>query len=265
MVLAEAGADYVGFGAPPHLKDRDKARVRREELIAWWAPIFEVPCVAFDVETGEEAAQLAAAGADFFAVALTADLTAKAARSAARGWPAAIAGGEPDNGLRSCHAMVETRRPRFSDSAVARLLLGAAGGRGGDQLLGGPRRSRRADREGKRRRRHPSGLARHRHQGRARHPRGRPMPALTPRHGPARPRRPPAEEDPAYEAFEQGYYMTALELAVKAPSGASRRPTPWSGASMRRGSARRPTRRWRPSGSRARPSWATRRPCSPWA
>jgi thiamine-phosphate pyrophosphorylase len=79
MLLAEAGADYVGFGAPLHLKDRDKARDRREELIAWWAPIFQVPCVAFDVESREEAARLASAGADFIAVTLSAELSASAA------------------------------------------------------------------------------------------------------------------------------------------------------------------------------------------
>ena len=79
MVLAEAGADYVGFGAPPHLKDRDKARIRRAEMVAWWAPTFEVPCVAFDVETCEEAAGLAADGADFVAVTLAAGLAEPAA------------------------------------------------------------------------------------------------------------------------------------------------------------------------------------------
>src|SRR5262245_50519874 len=79
MILAEAGADYVGFGAPLHLKDRDKARTRREDMIAWWAPIFQVPCVAFDVETREEAARLASHGADFIAVTLAAELTASAA------------------------------------------------------------------------------------------------------------------------------------------------------------------------------------------
>lgn len=79
MVLAEAGADYVAFGAPPHLKDRDKARMRRGEMVEWWAPIFEVPCVAFDVETCEEAAALAADGADFVAVTLPAGLAEAAA------------------------------------------------------------------------------------------------------------------------------------------------------------------------------------------
>jgi thiamine-phosphate pyrophosphorylase len=78
MVLAEAGADYVGFGAPPHLKDRDKSRIRRAEMVAWWTTLFEVPCVAFDVETCEEAAALAADGVDFVAVTLAAGLAAPA-------------------------------------------------------------------------------------------------------------------------------------------------------------------------------------------
>jgi thiamine-phosphate pyrophosphorylase len=70
MTMAEAGADYLAFGAPDHLKDRDKARVRRGELIEWWGEIFQVPCVAFDVESAEEAQALAEAGADFVAITL---------------------------------------------------------------------------------------------------------------------------------------------------------------------------------------------------
>lgn len=67
MSLGEAGADYVGFGIPSFVEDRSKARERQEELIAWWAEIFEIPAVAFDVEDHEAAAQLATAGADFVA------------------------------------------------------------------------------------------------------------------------------------------------------------------------------------------------------
>lgn len=80
MIAAEAGADYIAFGAPAHLNDRDKARGRRDELIAWWAEIFQVPCVAFDVESPREAEALATAGADFLAVRLAAGTTPASAR-----------------------------------------------------------------------------------------------------------------------------------------------------------------------------------------
>ena len=68
MTLGEAGADYVGFGIPAHVEDRDTARERRLDLVAWWSEIFELPGVAFDVETADDAAALARAGADFVAV-----------------------------------------------------------------------------------------------------------------------------------------------------------------------------------------------------
>ncbi len=75
MTVAEAGADYVAFGAPAHLKDADKGRARRNELIAWWGEIFQLPCVAFDVETVAEAEALARNGADFVAITLGAGLS----------------------------------------------------------------------------------------------------------------------------------------------------------------------------------------------
>ncbi len=49
MTAGEDGADYVGFGIPAFVKDRETAIERQIELIAWWSEIFEVPCVAFDV------------------------------------------------------------------------------------------------------------------------------------------------------------------------------------------------------------------------
>jgi thiamine-phosphate pyrophosphorylase len=74
MTLGEEGADYIAFGIPAHVEDRDTARARRRELIAWWSEIFEIPCVAFDVETPEDAHDLAASGADFIAVRVPAGL-----------------------------------------------------------------------------------------------------------------------------------------------------------------------------------------------
>jgi thiamine-phosphate pyrophosphorylase len=65
MVLAELGADYIGFGDP---SGRGEADLHSQaELISWWSDIFVIPSVAFDVETAEAAARLAALGADFIA------------------------------------------------------------------------------------------------------------------------------------------------------------------------------------------------------
>jgi thiamine-phosphate pyrophosphorylase len=68
MELGEAGADYVGFGIPAHVEDRETARARRYELVRWWSELVEVPCVGFDVEAPEEVSRLVTAGADFVAV-----------------------------------------------------------------------------------------------------------------------------------------------------------------------------------------------------
>ncbi len=66
MLAAEAGADYVMFGEP----DADGARpafAAIEERVAWWAEVFESPCVAY-AAAREEVAPLVAAGADFIAL-----------------------------------------------------------------------------------------------------------------------------------------------------------------------------------------------------
>lgn len=92
MVAGEAGAEYVAFGIPDHVDDRVKAHRRRCELVAWWSEIFEVPVVAFDVATSEEAGQLAAAGADFIALTLPAREPPAASGELVRVAQAAIAG-----------------------------------------------------------------------------------------------------------------------------------------------------------------------------
>lgn len=65
---AEAGADYVAFGAffPTATKD---AKSRADiELLAWWSEMMVVPCVAIGGITPENAKPLVEAGADFLAV-----------------------------------------------------------------------------------------------------------------------------------------------------------------------------------------------------
>lgn len=91
MVLGEAGADYVAFGIPPHVEDRNTAEHRQCDLIAWWSEIFEVPCVACDVERPEHASYLAQAGADFIAVTMPIDLSPSDAVKWALEMQAAIA------------------------------------------------------------------------------------------------------------------------------------------------------------------------------
>jgi thiamine-phosphate pyrophosphorylase len=66
MVAAEAGADYVMFGEPDaagHRPSRDAVVDR----VAWWAEVFEIPCVGYAAALDDIDA-LAAAGADFVAV-----------------------------------------------------------------------------------------------------------------------------------------------------------------------------------------------------
>lgn len=90
MTAGEAGADYIGFGIPDFVRDRAKAVARRLDLVAWWAELFEMPCIAFDVATAEEAAGLAAAGADFVAVTLRAGVSAAEAAGLVRDIAAAV-------------------------------------------------------------------------------------------------------------------------------------------------------------------------------
>ena len=68
MDAAEAGADYVAFGAFfPTATKAAKTRADPELLTAWQEAML-APCVAIGGITVETAAELAAAGADFLAV-----------------------------------------------------------------------------------------------------------------------------------------------------------------------------------------------------
>jgi thiamine-phosphate pyrophosphorylase len=66
MIAAEAGADYVMFGEPDASGERPSLEAI-EERIAWWAEVFELPCVGYAASHGD-IAPLVKAGADFVAL-----------------------------------------------------------------------------------------------------------------------------------------------------------------------------------------------------
>ena len=66
MLAAEAGADYVMFGEPEASGQRPSFGAIVER-VAWWAEVFEIPCVGF-AGSLDEVEPLAAAGADFIAL-----------------------------------------------------------------------------------------------------------------------------------------------------------------------------------------------------
>ena len=68
MEAGEAGADYVAFGAFYPSTTKEPAHQADVELLAWWADLMEVPCVAIGGITADNAEPLVRAGADFLAV-----------------------------------------------------------------------------------------------------------------------------------------------------------------------------------------------------
>ncbi len=90
MSLGELGADFVAFGVPVFVKDRETAFERQCDLVAWWSEIFEIPCVAMDVVGPDEAAELAGAGADFVCATIRAGISAGDAVALARAFATAI-------------------------------------------------------------------------------------------------------------------------------------------------------------------------------
>lgn len=68
MEAAEAGADYVAFGAFYPTETKTTEHRPDPEILTVWQQVMEVPCVAIGGITVENAAPLIAAGADFLAV-----------------------------------------------------------------------------------------------------------------------------------------------------------------------------------------------------
>jgi thiamine-phosphate pyrophosphorylase len=68
MQAGEDGADYVAFGAFYPTTTKAPPAMADIEILAWWAEVMEVPCVAIGGITAENCAPLVQAGADFLAV-----------------------------------------------------------------------------------------------------------------------------------------------------------------------------------------------------
>jgi thiamine-phosphate pyrophosphorylase len=64
MRVAELGGDYVAFAGP---EGGIGAIDEIADLVAWWAEIFVVPCVGWNIERIGDAERLASLGADFIA------------------------------------------------------------------------------------------------------------------------------------------------------------------------------------------------------
>src|SRR5262249_16650947 len=68
MEAAEAGADYVAFGAFFPTSTKASGHRADLEILRWWSEIMTVPCVAIGGITPANCGPLVAAGADFLAV-----------------------------------------------------------------------------------------------------------------------------------------------------------------------------------------------------
>lgn len=68
MEAAQAGADYVAFGAFYPTQTKTATAQAAPDLISWWSEMMVVPCVAIGGITVDNASRLIDAGADFLAV-----------------------------------------------------------------------------------------------------------------------------------------------------------------------------------------------------
>jgi thiamine-phosphate pyrophosphorylase len=68
MRAAEAGADYVAFGAFFPTTTKSPKASADSEILSWWQEIMTVPCVAIGGITVDNCQPLVDAGADFLAV-----------------------------------------------------------------------------------------------------------------------------------------------------------------------------------------------------
>ncbi|MFN9927592.1 MAG: thiamine phosphate synthase, partial [Phenylobacterium sp.] len=98
MEAAEAGADYVAFGAFFPTTTKDAPTRADPELLSIWQETMQTPCVAIGGVTAGNARGLAAAGADFLAVSAGVWADPQGPAAAVRALNAAIAEGLAERG-----------------------------------------------------------------------------------------------------------------------------------------------------------------------
>ncbi len=96
MEAAEAGADYVAFGAFFDTATKAASTRAEPELLSIWQESMETPCVAIGGITVERARALACAGADFLAVSAGVWTYAEGPAEAVRRFNAEMAEGVAD-------------------------------------------------------------------------------------------------------------------------------------------------------------------------
>lgn len=93
MEAAEAGADYVAFGAFFPTTTKDAPTTADPEILSIWQETMATPCVAIGGITAANASGLATAGADFLAVSAGVWAHPGGPAAAVKALNAAIAGG----------------------------------------------------------------------------------------------------------------------------------------------------------------------------
>jgi len=93
MEAAEAGADYVAFGAFFDTATKDASTRADPEVLSIWSETMTVPCVAIGGITAENCRALVAAGADFIAVSAGVWAHPQGAAAAVAAFNAGIAAG----------------------------------------------------------------------------------------------------------------------------------------------------------------------------
>lgn len=97
MEAAEAGADYVAFGAFFPTTTKETTHRPDPEILTIWQETMEIPCVAIGGITPDNAADLARAGADFVAVSAAVWGHAAGPAAAVRAFGRALTGDAGDH------------------------------------------------------------------------------------------------------------------------------------------------------------------------